>query len=354
MDKENKEMKFAHVQECVHLQQQLDKQTKLASEASKQMAKLYQELEESRCNADRMRKNMANLQQNLDYTQAQLEQYSEPAKTGITPQDVSHSCVKIRQEFRIGAWGTVTRGVYYSQPVAVKLPHKMILNQHILKREIQLMTNVRRSNLLKCTAAVFENESHALWAPLMITTELLDINLRQCYEQRRLKGSNKVPIFKDVACGLHYLHDRKKPIIHKNLSAVSILLQALPAGMLKAKISDFGSTNLAPLSNTAEEGTTMCTAPEALLQTDPSVSHIPHTTKIDAFSFGILLCEVITTQLSDPEHYQEWLEQVRGRSIPLHGLIVSCTQPNPDNRLTIAQVIDELNAMPHPHLVSCA
>ena len=160
----------------------------------------------------------------------------------------------------------------------------------------------------------------------MITTGLLNMNLRQCCEQRRLQGSNKMFIFRDVACGLHYLHDQQEPIIHRGFSALSVLLQALPAGMLRAKVSDFGSTNLDHLSNTAAEDTFMYTAPEVFLQTDPNAPHIPHTTTIDAFSYGILLCEVITAQLPDPEHYQQRLEQVRGQSAPLHGLIVSCTQ----------------------------
>ena len=131
----------------------MDKQTKLASEASQQMAKLHWEVEELRCNANRMRmeqekwkQDMASLQQRLDDTQAQLEQY---AKIDITPQKVSQSCVKIEQEIRIGAWGTVTQGVHYDQPVAVKLPHQVVLNQHILERETQLMTHVTFSIILQ-------------------------------------------------------------------------------------------------------------------------------------------------------------------------------------------------------------
>ena len=322
------------------------------------------ELEEMRHNVDRMRhtfvaeqerwrQDMANLQQRLDdaQAQAQSEQYSEPAKADITPWNVPRRDVRIVQEIGVGAWGIVARGVYRGQPVAVKWPHQMIVNQHTLERlerETQLMTQVRHPNLVRIVAAVFDEDSQALRAPPMIITELLDMNLRQCYEQGRLQGSSRMPIFKDVAYGLHYLHDRQEPIIHRDVSAPNVLLQALPAGMWRAKVSDFGSANVARLSKTAGEGAIIYMAPEAFPQTDPSVPHIPHTTKIDVFSYGILLCEVITARLPDPAQYFERLEMVRGQSTPLHGLIVSCTKHNPDNRPTIARVIDELHKIPQP------
>ena len=296
---------------------------------------------------DKWRQDIANLQQRL----VQLEQYSQSAKPDITPWKVSRCDIKIVKEIGTGAWGTVARGVYRDQPVAVKWPHQYILSQHTLERlerETQLMTQVRHPNLVRIVAAVFDDESHALQAPPMIIIELLDMNLRHCYEQGRLQRSSRMPIFRDVAYGLHYLHDRQEPIIHRDISAPNVLLQALPAGMWRAKVSDFGSANLARLSKTAGEGAIIYTAPEAFPQTDPNAHRIPHTTKIDVFSYGILLCEVITAQLPDPEHYLERLEQVRGQSAPLYGLIVSCTRPNPDHRPTIACVIDELHKIPQP------
>ena len=300
---------------------------------------------------DKWRQDMAIMQQRLDEAQAQLERYSQPATADITPWKVSRGDVKIVQEIGIGAWGTVARGVCCGQPVAVKWPHQMILNQQTLERlerETQLMTQVRHPNLVRIIAAVFDDESQVLRAPPMIITELLDMNLRQCYERGRLQGSSRMPIFRDVAYGLHYLHDRQEPIIHRDVSAPNVLLQALPAGMWRAKVSDFGSANLARLSKTAGEGAIIYTAPEAFPQTNPSAPRIPHTTKIDVFSYGILLCEVVTAQLPDPEHYLERLEQVRGQSVPLHDLIVSCTEPNPDHRPTIACVIDKLHKIPQP------
>ena len=301
---------------------------------------------------ERARQNEAVLQKRFEDTQAELQHYvSEAVKPDITPWKVSRSDVRIISEIGIGAWGTVARGVCNGQQVAVKYPHQLILNQDTLKRlerETELMTQVRHPNLIRIIAAVFDEQSHRLRAPPMIITEILDMNLRQCYERGRLQASGKMPIYLDVSYGLHYLHDRQEPIIHRDVSAPNVLLQALPNGMWRAKVSDFGSANLARLSKTAGEGAIIYTAPEAFPQTDPDAPRIAHTTKMDTFSYGILLCEVITARLPDPEQYLDRLQQVKGQSVPLHSLIVSCTKRNPDDRPTMARVIDELNRIPQP------
>ena len=336
-------------------------QSKQASEALQERTKLGVdvELEEMRqmfvAERAKWMQDMANLQQRLDKAQAQFEQYSQSTKSVATPLKISRSDVKIAHEITIGLWGTVAQGEYRGQQVTVKWPHQNILSQHMLEwleGETQLMTQIKHPNLLRFVGAVFDDETHALQAPPMIITELVDMNLRQCYEQGRLQDSSRMPIFRDVAYGLHYLHDRQEPIIHRRVSAPNVLLQALPAGMWRAKVSDFGSATLAHLCKMAGDGAAMYTAPEAFPQTNPNALCIPQTTKIDVFSYGILLCEVITARIPDPEHYLERLEQVRGQSVPLHDLIISCTQPNPDSRPTAAQLIDELGAIPQSCLVS--
>ena len=275
----------------------------------------------------------------------------DQAKTDITPWKISRRDVRLMGEIGVGAWGAVARGIVNGQRVAVKYPHQLILNEDTLRRlerETELMTQVRHPNLIRIIAAVFDEHSYRLQAPPMIITEILDLNLRQCYEQRRLADTSKLPIFQDVAYGLHYLHDRQEPIIHRDVSAPNVLLQALPNGTWRAKVSDFGSANLARLSKTAGEGAIIYTAPESFPQTDPTAKRVPHTTKIDVYSYGILLCEVITAKLPDPEQYLDRLAQVKTQSAEMHQLIVWCTKRNPPERPTMAHVLDELSKMPQP------
>ena len=105
---------------------------------------------------------------------------------------------------------------------------------------------------------------------------------------------SRTPTRFQSAHGLHYLHNRQEPIIHRDMTAPNVLLQQITNGLWKAKIADFGSANLAHLSNTAGEGNILYTAPEIHPLTSDE-----HTTKIDVFSYGILLCEVVNAKLPE-------------------------------------------------------
>ena len=168
------------------------------------------------------------------------------------------------------------------------------------------MAEVRHPNLLRFIAAVFDDQT-----PPLIITELLNMNLRTAYENGHLQSANKLPIFCDIAYALHYLHEHEEPIIHRDVSAPNVLLEALPGGTWRAKVSDFGSANLARLAQTLGEGALMYSAPETFPIIDPDVLPPPQTTKIDIYSYGIMLCEVITCQLPDPVKYCDMLHQVQ-------------------------------------------
>ena len=298
---------------------------------------------------DAQRENQA-LQERLDDAQRELQMRS-PEAVDITPWNVPRNDIRTSEELGRGGWGVVMRGTYKGDSVAVKLPHQDLLNERLLerlKRETRIMIQVQHPNLVRIIAAVFDEDANRLRRPPLIITELLDINLRQCYLRRRLQTTNRIPVFLDVAYGLHYLHDRQDPIIHRDVSAPNVLLKALPNGMWRGKVSDFGSANLARLSVTAGEGAIIYTAPEAFPQRNPNTPRVPHTVKIDVYSFGILLLEVITAEQPDPDLYQERLQTVRRISRPMHALIVRCTNDAPDNRPRMTEVIDELNRIHLP------
>ena len=306
---------------------------------------LQETLAASIADSERFQRDIQTLQERLD------GENRSPPPVDITPWNVSRNDIRTSEEIGRGGWGVVKKGTYKGDEVAIKLPHKDLLNRRLLdrlKRETRIMIQVRHPNLVRIIAAVFDEAANRLRRPPMIVTELLDINLRQCYLQERLQAFSRMPVFLDVAYGLHYLHDRQEPIIHRDVSAPNVLLKALPNGIWRAKLSDFGSANIARFSVTAAEGAIIYTAPEAFPQRDPNAPRVPHTAKIDVFSFGIVLCEVLTAEQPDPDLHTERMEQVRRMSRTIHDLITRCTDQAPDRRPGMGDVIDELNKINLP------
>ena len=177
--------------------------------------------------------------------------------------------------------------------MAVKCIHETIIYPHTIKqvyREICTMSPVNHPNLVLFMAAVLDDQG----GPLIIT-ELLDTTLRKAYEDNLLHPGwdQCMDIFRDVASALCYLHELKEPIIHRDVSSANVLLKAMANNRWKAKLSDFGSANWAKEALTMGEGAIVYTAPEAYpVHPSCSVKPPPQTTKIDVYSFGILLCEV--------------------------------------------------------------
>ena len=244
-----------------------------------------------------------------------------------------------------GGWGEVLEGTVR---VAVKRLHIAILNQRNLERlqrEMRLLAEVRHPNLVQFIGAVFDR------SPPLIVTELLDMNLRQAYEQNRLGPGDRLSIFIDVAKALDYLHQRYEPIIHRDVSAPNVLLQRMPNNQWKGKVSDLGSANFLQNAQTMGEGAIVYSPPEVIPRAyNPRREQVRQTTKIDVYSYGVLLCEVTTSRFPSAENYWDMVESVRRDCPQLHALIEHCTQERPDDRPTMETVLVRLNRHDMPRV----
>ena len=242
-----------------------------------------------------------------------------------------------------GGWGEVLEGTLR---VAVKRIYTAILNQRNLERlqrEMKLLAEVRHPNLVQFIGAVFDR------SPPLIITELLDINLRQAYEQNQLGPGDRLSIFTDVARALDYLHQRYESIIHRDVSAPNVLLQRMPNNQWKGKVSDLGSANFLKDSRTMGEGAIVYSPPEVFPQKyNPKRERTPQTTKIDVYSYGVLLCEVVTSRFPSDDNYWDMFESVQRDYPQLHALIEHCTHERPDDRPTMEAVLQQLNKKEMP------
>ena len=202
------------------------------------------------------------------------------------------------------------------------------------------MAQIRHPNLVLFIAAALNEETGPL-----IVTELLDITLRQAYKANRV-GGNKRRIFRDVSSALVYLHQQREPIIHRDVSSANVLLMSLPNDAWLAKLSDFGSANVARYATTPGEGAILYTAPEAYPRppTYPSPPS-PQTTKIDVYSFGVLACEVITRVFPESNKFVGLIETVGHIWPEIHDLITSCVSHSPQDRPTMVNVLSQFQQL---------
>lgn len=163
--------------------------------------------------------------------------------------------------------------------------------------------------------------THGLCLPWLIM-ELLPMNLGHFLDKNRhtpyyIPYSVKSSLLLDITKGLSYLHSQSPIIIHRDLTARNILINAA----LVAKIADFGVARI-----TDPMGSVMSVGPGTIAYMPPEVhssgSSTHYFTSIDIFSFGVIVLYTITQEC------------------PLH--LESFTYPDPTNpqRLIAVSEVD--------------
>ena len=193
------------------------------------------------------------------------------------------------QELGRGAWATVSVAMFRGARVAAKCVHNQIVSPHniqLFKREMDMAARIRHPNLLLFIGATLEGE-------MVILTELMPTSLRrELQREYQMSPRLTISIGLDVARALNYLHlMRPHPLIHRDISSANILLEPLPNSHWRAKVSDYGTVNLQENLATVGPGSPCYAAPEANYPTQQSP-------KMDIFSFGALLMEMLSGELT--------------------------------------------------------
>ena len=232
---------------------------------------------------------------------------------------VEHKEIELTdRELGRGAWAVVQVANFRGLQVAAKCMHEAIVSTHnrgLFVREINLASRVRHPNLLQFIGATLHD-----FRQLIILTELMPNNLRAVLADQKvhLPLSHTMAISRDIALALNYLHLMKPDaIVHRDISSANILLEPLPNDGWKAKVSDYGSANISRQFRTVGPGCAAYAAPEA---SDPA----RQSTKMDIFSFGVLLIEICTRKFPDADAREGRVEHIRGDETKLVPLIQSC------------------------------
>ncbi|KAH9659130.1 protein kinase domain-containing protein [Citrus sinensis] len=161
-------------------------------------------------------------------------------------------------------------------------------------------------------------------------------------EKGSLERALFVRICHGIAKGLKYLHEDNpsRKIVHRNIKPSNILLD----GNLNAKVSDLGLAKLYdeenPYKFIQETGTVVYMAPEYAMRK-------AITEKVDVFSFGIVLLEIISgrtnaklSELVDKQMPNEHVVMKQAKIIL--ELAMRCVDQSPTLRPTMSEVVSEL------------
>jgi len=163
-----------------------------------------------------------------------------------------------------GSWGYVNEGKYCGCTVAVKrLSANEVIssyNRRKFEREMDIASRCRHPCLLQFVGTTNDEGS-----PLFVT-ELMESSLRQLLKQRSLIDGEVLTISLDVARALSYLHKKKPPILHRDVSSPNVLLWRRD-DQWRTKVSDYGTANFLQETMTANPGAMIYSAPEACART---------------------------------------------------------------------------------------
>lgn len=246
-----------------------------------------------------------------------------------SPWMVDRSEIQVIQEkpLGVGGWGEVKVATFRGLKVAAKFLHDSILSPHnvdMFIREMNIAASVRHPNLLLFIGASFDENTRPV-----IITELMSTNLR--FILRSLSHDQIVSVSMDVACGLNYLHLMKpEPVIHRDISSANVLLEPIGFGNWRAKVSDYGSANFISKVSTIAPGNAFYAAPES---SDPRLQ----SSKMDVYSYGILLLEMATGQFPEPQLQGIQLEALAWHEMT--GIIRKCICQEPSNRPEMNDII---------------
>ncbi|KAE8691162.1 Brassinosteroid insensitive 1-associated receptor kinase 1 precursor [Hibiscus syriacus] len=210
----------------------------------------------------------------------------------FTYKEVERATNGFKEQLGKGAFGTVYKGELssiYGNFVAVKKLEKVIQEgEKEFKTEVKVIGQTHHKNLVRLLGYCDDDEHRLLVYEFMSNGSLSSFLfgvLRPSWQQR-------LQIASGIAKGLTYLHEEcSTQIIHCDIKPQNILLD----DNLTAKISDFGLAKLL-INNktqtlTGVRGTKGYVAPEWFRNT-------PVTVKVDVYSFGVMLLEIICCRKS--------------------------------------------------------
>ena len=271
-------------------------------------------------------------QRSLAETAQELRQCEDRLQAKSTHWVVRREEIELTgPELGVGAWTTITVAKFRGTQVAVKKMNNQLISHHnllLFQREINMTATLHHPNLIQFIGATLEGEMLIIME-LMATSLRSQLQREMCFQPPTVKA-----ISLDVARGLNYLHlILPDPIVHRNIDSSTVLLEVIRLDQWRAKLGGYATVNIVHQLHIPNPGSPFYTAPEAsnpLLQSP----------KMDIYSFGALLLEMLTGQPPAPDDRPVLLHRVQHEQL-LH-LIKRCLNDNKEDRPSANEIISEL------------
>ena len=210
--------------------------------------------------------------------------------------------VRTSQELGSGSYGSVVKATLDRVPCAAKIIHRIFLNNNDpgltnfvarFEQECRILRDLKHPCIVKFLCVIQDPNTNK---PILLM-ELMKESLTKFLEgsPSDLPYHMQVNIAYDIALAVAHLHTNG--ILHRDLSSNNILLNDIH----RAKVTDFGMSKIAD-HNPSMTRSKVTQCPGTLVYMPPeAVSPRPHySDKIDSFSIGVLLVQIITRTFPAP------------------------------------------------------
>ena len=199
-----------------------------------------------------------------------------------------------------GAYGAVCKAMCDELPCAAKVLHSALFQfndpgmpamMRRFQQECEMMGRTRHPCIVQYLGTVQDPESRR---PILLM-ELMDKSLTKFLERSSIPLAYhlQVNLIYDVVLALAYLHSNG--VIHRDLSSNSVLITAGSS----AKVTDFGMLKLLE-QNMHMTPLTKCPGTMAYMPPEALSDEPEYTDKLDCFSLGVLMIQVITHNFPEP------------------------------------------------------
>ncbi|KGN46800.1 uncharacterized protein LOC101203233 [Cucumis sativus] len=263
------------------------------------------------------------------------------------------------KELGSGTFGTVYHGKWRGTDVAIKRIKKTCFMGRSSElerltvefwREADILSKLHHPNVVAFYGVVQDGPGGTL---ATVTEYMVDGSLRHVLlsKDRHLDRRKRLIIAMDAAFGMEYLHS--KNIVHFDLKCDNLLVNLKDSQRPICKVADFGLSKIKrnTLVSGGVRGTLPWMAPELLNGSSNKVSE-----KVDVFSFGIVLWEILTGEEPYANmHYGAIIGGIVNNTlrptIPSYcdsewrRLMEHCWAPNPTDRPSFTEVAGRLRVM---------